>query len=80
MVKRHSRGALLLGSVPFAAMCFSVAAWDRVHPMVLGLPFNFFWLLSWMVLTPVCLRIAYHLETSQAAGRSVPPRDESRTR
>ena len=65
MVRRPSYGALLFGLTPFAAMCFSVSAWDRVDPMVLGLPFNFFWLLSWIVLTPVCLRVAYHLETSR---------------
>ena len=80
MVKRHSRGALLLGLIPFAAMCFSVSAWDRVHPMILGLPFNLFWLLSWIVLTPVCLRVAYRLETSQPTERTPPTYDESRER
>ena len=65
VVRRPSVAALLLGLIPFAAMCFSVALWDRVHPMVLGLPFNLFWLLSWTVLTPVCLRAAYSVETSR---------------
>jgi hypothetical protein len=41
VVRRPSIGVLLLGLVPFAATCFSVSRWDRVHPMVLGLPFNF---------------------------------------
>jgi uncharacterized membrane protein len=35
--------------VPFAIVCFSVEWWDRVHPMVLGLPFNFFWLLAGII-------------------------------
>jgi len=61
-MKNPSTGALLLGLIPFGAMCFSVAAWDRVEPMVLGLPFNFFWLLLWTMLTPVCLWGAYRLE------------------
>jgi uncharacterized protein DUF3311 len=61
-MKKPSIGALLLGLIPFVAMCFSVAAWDRVEPMVLGLPFNFFWLLLWTILTPVCLLGAYRLE------------------
>ena len=61
-MKNPSTGALLLGLIPFVAMCFSVAAWDRVEPMVLGLPFNFFWLLLWTMLTPVCLWGAYRLE------------------
>jgi len=65
VVRRPSYGALLLALVPFTAMCFSVPLWDRVHPMILGLPFNLFWLLSWIVLTPVCLRAAYSVETSR---------------
>jgi hypothetical protein len=30
--------------------------------MVFGLPFNFFWLVLWLVLTPLCLSGAYRLE------------------
>lgn len=61
-MKRPSLGAIILGFIPFAAMCFSVAAWDRIYPMILGLPFNLFWLLSWIVLTSVCLGCAYRVE------------------
>ena len=75
VVRRPSVAALLLGLIPFAAMCFSVTLWDRVHPMVLGLPFNLFWLLAWIVLTPVCLRVAYLVETSRGADASAPARD-----
>ena len=75
VVRRPSVAALLLGLIPFAAMCFSVTLWDRVHPMVLGLPFNLFWLLAWIVLTPVCLRIAYLVETSRGPDPSSPARD-----
>ena len=56
-------GAILLGLIPFVAVCFSVSLWDRVYPVVLGLPFNFFWLISWLLLTPVCMWGAYRLET-----------------
>jgi len=35
--------------------------------MVLGLPFNFFWLLSWIVLTSVCLGIVYRIESPRPA-------------
>lgn len=44
-------------------MCFSVSWWDRVHPMVLGLPFNLFWLACWQALSTLCLGVAYRLET-----------------
>jgi hypothetical protein len=64
-VKRPSFGALLLGLIPFLAMCFSVSAWDRIYPMVFGVPFNIFWLLSWIVLTSVCMWGAYRLETTR---------------
>jgi Protein of unknown function (DUF3311) len=64
-VERPSLGALLLALIPFAAMCFSVSWWDRIYPIVLGLPFNLFWLTSWIVLTPLCMWGAYRLETSR---------------
>jgi hypothetical protein len=54
-VKPPSLRSILLGLIPFAATCFSVALWDRVYPMVFGLPFNFFWLILWLLLTPVCM-------------------------
>ena len=65
-MKRPSFGALLLGLIPFLAMCFSVPLWDRVDPMVLGLPFNLFWLLAWIGLTSLCLWAAYRLEAPGA--------------
>jgi hypothetical protein len=71
-VKRPSSGALCLALVPFLALCFSVNAWDRIYPMVFGLPFNLFWLLSWTVLTPVCMYGAYRLETPRRSGRERP--------
>jgi hypothetical protein len=69
-VKKPSLGALLLGLIPFLGICFSVSAWDRIHPIVLGLPFNLFWLLSWTVLTPICLWGAYRLETPEPSDPS----------
>ena len=61
-MKRPSVGALLLGLIPFVAVCFSVSLWDRIHPIVLGLPFNFFWLVLWLLLTPICMWGSYLLE------------------
>ena len=69
-MKRPSLGAILLALIPFSATCFSVALWDRIHPIVLGLPFNFFWLISWLLLTPVCMWGAYRLETPRTPERS----------
>jgi Protein of unknown function (DUF3311) len=66
-MKRPSVGAVLLGLIPFAGTCFTVALWDRVCPMVFGLPFNFFWLILWLLLTPLCLWGAYWLEERRAS-------------
>jgi hypothetical protein len=65
--KRPSAGSILLGLIPFAAVCFSVPLWDRVYPVVLGLPFNFFWLISWLLLTPLCMAGAYWFEARRAS-------------
>ena len=57
--------AVLLGLLPFVGMCFSVPLWDRVYPLLLGLPFNLFWLTAWIVLTTLCLWGAYHVERAR---------------
>jgi Protein of unknown function (DUF3311) len=69
-VKTPSLGAILLGLVPFATMCFSVVLWDRIDPVVAGLPFNIFWLISWIVLTPLCMWGAYRIEAPRQADSS----------
>lgn len=61
-MKWPSLGAVLLGLIPFAAVCFSVSLWDRIDPMVLGIPFNMFWLICWLALTPLCMWGAYAFE------------------
>jgi len=61
-VRPPSLGAVLIGLVPFVALCFSVSLWDRVTPFLLGLPFNVFWLIAWILITPLCLWAAYRFE------------------
>jgi hypothetical protein len=61
-MKRPSVGAIFLGLIPFAAACFSVSLWDRIYPIVFGLPFNFFWLILCLLLTPIFMWGAYLLE------------------
>lgn len=72
-MRKPAPGALLLALIPFATMCFAVALWDRIEPMVLGLPFNLFWLIAWIVLTPLCMWAAYRLERArEAPGERLP--------
>lgn len=54
-----------MAAIPFAAMCFSVAWWDRVDPTILGLPFNIAWLIAWIVLSAACMGVAYRVETAR---------------
>jgi hypothetical protein len=61
-VKPPRIAALLLALIPFVTMCLTVAAWDRIDPMVLGMPFNLFWLTAWIALTPLCMWGAYRIE------------------
>lgn len=62
-MKKPSLGALLLGLIPYVGACFSVSLWDRIDPVILGLPFNFFWLTLWLLITPLFMWGAYRLET-----------------
>jgi hypothetical protein len=55
-------GAILVGLIPFLAVCFSVPLWDRIYPRVLGVPFNLFWIVLWILLTPLCMFFAYRIE------------------
>jgi Protein of unknown function (DUF3311) len=72
-VRKPSPGALLLALIPFVAMCFSVPLWDRIEPMVLGLPFNLFWLIAWIVLSSGCMWLAYRLECARATAAERAP-------
>jgi hypothetical protein len=45
--------------------------------MVLGLPFNFFWLLAWIMLTTVCMGIVYRIESRRAAKSRDPGEPQS---
>jgi len=65
-MKKPSPAALCLALIPFVAMCFSVPLWDRIHPLLLGLPFNLAWLIGWIVLSPLCMWGAYRIESARA--------------
>jgi len=68
-MKKPSLAALALGLIPFAALCFSVPLWDRIHPLLFGLPFNLGWLIAWIALTPLCMWGAYRIESARALPR-----------
>lgn len=61
-MKRGTRYALWLGAIPFVMLVFALPLVNRVHPVILGLPFLLFWILTWVLLTPLVLYIAYRVE------------------
>ena len=68
--------SLILTAIPFIAVCFAVPLWDRVYPLVFGLPFNLFWLIAWIPLTSLCMWGVYRLGWWRGSGP--PSREKSR--
>ncbi|MCL4494820.1 MAG: DUF3311 domain-containing protein [Firmicutes bacterium] len=55
--------ALIIGLiVPILAIVALFPWYDRVHPLVLGFPFLYFWIFMWFPLTTLCLYVAWKLE------------------
>ncbi len=61
-MKKGTRLALLLGAIPFITLVFALPLVNRIRPVVLGLPFLLFWILAWVMLTPLILFLAYMAE------------------
>jgi hypothetical protein len=59
---KGTRYALLLASIPFVALVFLLPVVNRIEPIILGLPFLLFWIVTWVLLTPFLLFAAYCLE------------------
>lgn len=52
----------LLAALPFLGLLGGMVFANRVEPLVLGLPFVLFWILTWVVLTPVVMGVVYVLD------------------
>jgi hypothetical protein len=46
---------VLLAAIPIVALSFAVPLVNRVEPRILGLPLILFWIVAWVLLTPVFL-------------------------
>jgi hypothetical protein len=68
----------LLGAVPALGMLGGIVFANRVHPLVLGLPFLFAWIAAWVVATSLVmwwiLRLDREHERSVSAGQDRPVR------
>jgi hypothetical protein len=59
LMQKGTKIALVLGSIPFVTLVFALPLVNRTKPIILGLPFLLFWILTWVILTPLFLFLAY---------------------
>ncbi len=57
--------ALLAAAVPALALVAGLPFVNRLEPIVLGLPFLLFWILGWVLVTPLFLAVAYRLAAAK---------------
>lgn len=48
--------------IPMTAVILLFPFWNRVEPFVFGFSFNYFWICLCLVLTSLCLYIAYKID------------------
>ncbi|MED3563429.1 DUF3311 domain-containing protein [Bacillus xiapuensis] len=58
----------LLSLLPFLGMLGFLPLVNKVEPYVFGLPFVFFWIIVWVILTSVILAIVYKLDPANKEG------------
>jgi len=61
VTNRRILRALLPAAVPVVALVAGLPFVNRLEPIVLGLPFLLFWILGWVLVTPLFLAVAYLL-------------------
>ncbi|MGH8427932.1 MAG: DUF3311 domain-containing protein [Gammaproteobacteria bacterium] len=58
-----------LGLLPFLGILGGVFFVNRIEPMVLGLPFLFFWIIAWTVGTALIMALVYSLDPKTKVDR-----------
>ena len=61
-MQKGTKLALMFAAIPFITLVFALPLVNRIEPVILGFPFLLFWILSWVVLTPAILGLAYFCE------------------
>ncbi len=77
-MRKPTLRVLLLGLIPFFGMRFRVPFWDRIHPVVAGLPLNFFRLIPCILLTVLCRWKDYWFEKLAELPHPDGPQSEAR--
>ena len=52
----------LLAALPFIGILLGVPFFNRVEPLVLGMPLVLAWIVMWVVLTAVIMTVVYRLD------------------
>lgn len=55
----------ILVLIPFLAQLVALPLVNQIHPIILGFPLFHFWLLIWMILTPVFTLAVYKIQKSR---------------
>jgi len=61
-MQKGTKLASLVATIPFITLVFALPFVNRVEPIILGFPFILFWIVAWVILTPLILLAAYMLE------------------
>ena len=61
-MRKGTKRALLFGAVPFVTLVLALPFVNRIEPVILGFPFVLFWIVLWVLLTPLFLFLAYRAE------------------
>lgn len=56
-MQKGTKYALILGAIPFITLVFALPLVNRIEPIILGLPFLLFWILSWVMMSPAPVTI-----------------------
>ena len=68
-MSKGTKRALVFAAIPFITLVFCLPFVNRVKPMILGLPFLLFWIVFWVVVTPLALFWADRAEKKSGASR-----------
>ena len=63
---RPTRLSIGLAAIPVLALTLGIPLANRLEPRILGLPFLLAYIVSWIVVTPAFLVLAYMLDRARA--------------
>jgi hypothetical protein len=73
----RARLPLVVAFIPALALVAGLPFVNRLEPVVLGLPFLLFWILAWVLATPLFLATAYFLTDRSPGGSPDQPPDHA---